>query len=239
VSVQLQPGANTALPTSSLRIELSWAHTTTADADVSGLLCTGRRVRSDADFVFYNQPSDLAGVLRHAGKLGDPTPGSAVTDVLEVDLAGLAAGVDLLVIAASLDAAPGFGFGDLSEAGLTLTVRAASDGSALVIVPLADLSAQRALVVAEVYRRDGGWKVRAVAQGYDDGLAGLARDFGVDVDEEVQGEGPTSPDPSSPPEPAAPPAASGAEESVPALAEPRTGPSWDWRDPPVPAGYRS
>jgi len=231
VSVQLQPGVNTALPTSSLRIELSWAYTAMADADVSGLLCTGRWVRSDADFVFYNQPSDFTGVLRHVGKLGDPTPGSAVTDVLEVDLAGLDADVDLLVIAAGLDAAPDVGFGALSTAGLTLTLRAAGDGSVLVVVPLTGLSTQRALVVAEVYRRDGGWKVRAVAQGYDDGLAGLARDFGVSVDEE--GKGPGTSGLLNPPNPA------GTEEPVPALAEVSSGPSWDWRDPPVPAGYGS
>ena len=84
MSVHLQSGANTALPVVPLRIELSWAHMAAADADVSGLLCTGRRVRSDADFVFYNQPSDAAGVLRHAGKLGDPTPGSAVEHGLPV-----------------------------------------------------------------------------------------------------------------------------------------------------------
>ena len=40
---------------------------------------------------------------------------------------------------------------------------------------------ETALVCLEIYRRDGTWRLRAVGQGYDDGLAGLARDFGVDV----------------------------------------------------------
>jgi stress response protein SCP2 len=35
-----------------------------------------------------------------------------------------------------------------------------------------------------VHRRDGGWRVRAVGQGWADGLAGLARDFGIDVSDQ-------------------------------------------------------
>lgn len=38
------------------------------------------------------------------------------------------------------------------------------------------------LVCAEIFRRQGGWRLRAVGQGYRDGLAGLARDYGVTVD---------------------------------------------------------
>lgn len=42
-------------------------------------------------------------------------------------------------------------------------------------------SVETALACLEVYRRDGTWRLRAVGQGYDDGLVGLARDFGVDI----------------------------------------------------------
>jgi stress response protein SCP2 len=40
---------------------------------------------------------------------------------------------------------------------------------------------ETALVCLEVYLRDGTWRLRAVGQGYADGLIGLARDLGVDV----------------------------------------------------------
>jgi stress response protein SCP2 len=48
-----------------------------------------------------------------------------------------------------------------------------------VFQPTATVEA--ALVCLEIYRRDGTWRLRAVGQGYDDGLARLARDFGIDV----------------------------------------------------------
>ncbi|MGW6612028.1 TerD family protein [Streptomyces erythrochromogenes] len=45
-------------------------------------------------------------------------------------------------------------------------------------------SGETVVVLAELYRREGGWKVRAVGQGYASGLAGLATDYGVDVESE-------------------------------------------------------
>jgi stress response protein SCP2 len=43
------------------------------------------------------------------------------------------------------------------------------------------MSTERAVVLVEFYRREATWRIRAVGQGYDDGLAGLARVFGVTV----------------------------------------------------------
>jgi hypothetical protein len=41
------------------------------------------------------------------------------------------------------------------------------------------------LLLAEIYRRGTTWKLRALGQGYADGLAGIARDFGVEVSEDA------------------------------------------------------
>lgn len=60
-----------------------------------------------------------------------------------------------------------------------LHVRLEGDTNLVFAVPA--LSTERAVVLFEFYRRAGTWKVRAIGQGYDDGLAGLARDFGVNV----------------------------------------------------------
>ena len=215
--MNLVRGANTAVPTATLRVELSWQSREDAHADVSGLLCTGRRVRSDADFVFYNQRTHVSGSLQHEGK--NTVGSSTVTDVLTVELAKVEADVDLIAIVASLDAGPGVGFGVLSAAGLALTVQDVH-GAVVAGIELAGLEQQTAVVGAEFYRRDGAWKVRAVGQGYDDGLAGLARDFGVDVDA---------------PEDEA--AAAGNSEGAPPGESPA--PAWDWRNPPVPVGYGS
>uniref|UniRef100_UPI000A934009 CAP domain-containing protein n=1 Tax=Streptomyces niveiscabiei TaxID=164115 RepID=UPI000A934009 len=61
---------------------------------------------------------------------------------------------------------------------------AGADGTDLATFTLTGLDAESAVVAVELYRRQGAWKVRALGQGYADGLAGLARDFGVDVSDD-------------------------------------------------------
>ena len=70
-------------------------------------------------------------------------------------------------------------FGDLGAISLAV------DGD-LVTAASATLDAattERTMLLAEIYRRDGSWRLRAIAQGYDDGLAGLATRYGVDIAE--------------------------------------------------------
>jgi hypothetical protein len=75
----------------------------------------------------------------------------------------------------------GQGFGDLEDLRLTLADRG---GEVLLGFSAHGLDAMRAVIFGELYRRDGGWKFRAVGQGYATGLAGLATDFGIDVDDD-------------------------------------------------------
>ncbi|MFT3662429.1 MAG: TerD family protein [Gordonia sp. (in: high G+C Gram-positive bacteria)] len=160
-------------------------------ADVSVLLvdATGR-VRSNDDFVFYNQPSGEDGAVR-LDSLG-------VTDapaVVIADLAQLPESVARVVIAASLDEVTGdvglFGMLDGAE----MWVAAAAEPSQRLIVSgLTGLTEERALIVGEVYRHSSGWKIRAVGQGYRDGLAPLVSEFGIDVDDDTDGSGSTADD---------------------------------------------
>ncbi|MCH0562710.1 MULTISPECIES: TerD family protein [unclassified Streptomyces] len=53
------------------------------------------------------------------------------------------------------------------------------DGTEVATYTLTGLDAERAVVALEFYRRRGAWKVRAVGQGYVDGLAGLLTDQGL------------------------------------------------------------
>ncbi len=89
-----------------------------------------------------------------------------------MDLPAVPAAVARIVVAASVDTGT---FADVPG----LQARLEGDRNLVFAVP--ELTSERALVVFELYRRNQGWKVRAVGQGYGDGLAGLARDFGVDV----------------------------------------------------------
>ncbi|WP_067566312.1 AIM24 family protein [Nocardia acidivorans] len=145
--------------------------TSSAALDVSALLLgADGRVRSDADFVFFNQPAGPGVTYRH---------GRGGGDMVDVQTGALPANVDKVVVTASLD-----GSGPATFAGVgTLTATIAADSGTLTF-PLSGLSTETAVVCVEIYRRGGAWKVRAVGQGYDNGLAGIAETFGVNIDDE-------------------------------------------------------
>lgn len=153
--------------------------TCSASVDVSALLLgSGGHVRSDVDFIFFNQPVGPGVVHRH---------GRGAGDVVEVHTGGVPADVERVVITASLD---GSGPATFAEAGALLaTIRSATD---TLSFPVTGLSTETAVVCVEIYRRGSGWKVRAVGQGYDDGLAGIATAFGVNIDDEP-GDSPPKP----------------------------------------------
>jgi tellurite resistance protein TerA len=169
-----------------------WAHTR-AEVQVTGLPAQASvlaflvgpdgRVRGDDDLVFFNNPS---------------VPGVTISGHgAEVDLAAVPADVDRIVVAAvqdDTDPAP------LSASPVGVTVDPA--GTAL---PVTGLTSERAVVLVEVYRRGGGWKLRNVSAGWTEGFAALVRAHGVAVDDE----GPADQPPATPapvPAPAAPPA---------------------------------
>ncbi|WP_032758798.1 TerD family protein, partial [Streptomyces sp. NRRL F-3273] len=84
--------------------------------------------------------------------------------------------------------------------GLRLVLLEAATGDELARFAM-DAGTETAFVRGELYRRAGGWKFRAVDQGYASGLAGLATDFGITVDEEPEPQPAAAP---RPPEPASP-----------------------------------
>ncbi len=181
MSTTLTKGANAPLSARSVVVTLSWQGRPGLDADLSALLlaaATGK-VRSDDDLVFYNQPTGPG--VQHLGK----TAGATTTDRVQVDTDRLPADVDRVVVAASAD---GGTFGQLGA----LSVTVSDGGTELVRYDIRDATTETALVFVELYLRGGQWKVRAVGQGYDTGLGGLATDFGVTVDDEPAAAAPVS-----------------------------------------------
>ncbi len=174
----MSKGANTAAPTTPLTVTLAWDPASAgADLDVSALLCggDGRVLHPDA-MVFYNQPVGAGGAVRAAGR--DQPSAASCTDSVALDLPQMPADVMKVVVAVSLDGSGAAALAAVNR--LRVAVTAATD--AVAVFPLTGLTTETAAVAIEVYRRDGGWRVRAVGQGWADGLAGLARDYGIDVD---------------------------------------------------------
>lgn len=204
----MTPGSN--IPLSATRVTVDV--TAPVRLDVSGLLLTADgKVRSDDDFIFYNQPSG-PGVTYASG-------GGSAPDAITVDTGAVPADVEKIVVTASPDAA-GQSFQGIEP---TATVRDAASGTALASFTPPQLGAETALVIVEIYRRGDGWKARAVGQGYANGLAGIATDFGVSVEEPAAApapapvpaptptvpttQAPVAPPVQAPPAPSAPPAA--------------------------------
>ncbi|WP_030753212.1 TerD family protein [Streptomyces sp. NRRL F-5135] len=210
----MTPGSNLPLPTAQVTVDVA----APVRLDVSGLLLTADgKVRSDDDFIFYNQPSG-PGVSHRSG-------GGASPDAITVDTAAVPAAIEKIVVTASPDAA-GQTFQGIEP---TATVRDPAGGAIATFTP-PGLGAETALVIVEIYRRNGAWKVRAVGQGYANGLAGIATDFGVSVEEPAPAPAPpvaapapaatrapgiTDPRTSVPPAPPAPPAAPPAPATPP------------------------
>ncbi|MFI6641697.1 TerD family protein [Streptomyces sp. NPDC050504] len=168
-------GANTPVPSEVLRIAVCRRHVQGAPAvDASALLLgADGRVRGDADMVFHDQPHHPSGAVRH---LGGGAGDGQLAEWLELDLARVEPGVDRVVVAAACD---GGTFGAVPGLYVQLLTGA---GARVALYAVDGATTETAFVLGEVYRRGGGWRFRAVGQGYASGLAGLATDFGVVVE---------------------------------------------------------
>ncbi|WP_030866891.1 TerD family protein [Streptomyces sp. NRRL F-2747] len=182
---EISKGANVSLTALSedagaVVVSLSWSSVSGAgDADVSVLLLDANgKVRSEDDFYFYNNPAAADGSVQLLGKT--PT-GNGDEDRIGVDLTAVPEGVERIVVAASQYG--GARFGDLDDLRMTVADRS---GEPLVGFSIHDAGAETAFIFGELYRRGEEWKFRAVGQGYETGLAGLATDFGIAVNEEAE-----------------------------------------------------
>ncbi|MFV8185206.1 CAP domain-containing protein [Streptomyces sp. AF1B] len=193
---ELVPGGNMPLPGGALTVRVP------GPFDVSALITDdGGKVLGDADFVFYNQPS---------------APGARLDgDTLTVDPPRLRPGATKVTVVVS-PADPATPPGALPAPTLHVS---AQGGRALARFAPPRPRQETVLLLAEIYRRGAGWKLRAVGQGYADGLAGLARDFGVDVvEDDAAGATPAPPAHLPGPAPAHAPAPSLPSQAPPAPA---------------------
>lgn len=150
------------------------------DVDVVALLLGANgQVRGDEDFVFYNQPRHPTGRVRHRSKT---RRGEDLSDTLDIDLAQLPPEIERVVVGG---AAEGGHFGQLTGLCVLLyDIARGPDAEPLARFDITDATPVGALLCGEIYRRSGGWKFRAIGQGYSSGLGGLAKDFGVTVDDD-------------------------------------------------------
>ncbi|WP_329102394.1 TerD family protein [Streptomyces sp. NBC_01439] len=177
----MQKGSNIPVTAVAVRAVLRWtAGPEVPDVDASALLVgPDGRVRSDEDFVFYNQPRHPSGAV---WRLGKKQIGDAITDAVQADLRTVTPSVDRILVVASAEDVPFRRVGDLRILLYDATPTGGSDPLAYFDVR-PETGAETALICGELYRRGEGWKFRALGEGYSDGLVGLATDHGISVDE--------------------------------------------------------
>jgi tellurium resistance protein TerD len=191
VAVSLTKGGNVSLSKeapglTAVTVGLGWdVRTTTGaafDLDASAIACgPDGKVVSDQHFVFFNNLATPDGTIRHTG---DNLTGEGEGDdeQIQVNLAGLPTDVDKVVFPVSIYDAEGRSqnFGQVRNAFIRV-VNQAGEAEIARYDLSEDYSTETALVFGELYRSGAEWKFRAVGQGYASGLAGIARDYGVNV----------------------------------------------------------
>jgi stress response protein SCP2 len=176
-------GSNIRLETVAVRAVLCWnPGSGVPDVDASALLLgESGRVASDEDFVFYNQPRHPSGAVRH---LAEEQHQDGMRESVEADLGSVASHVDRVLLAASSD---GGTFADVRQLRLLLYAvdeQGGTSGEPLVRFEIEpETGAETAMICGELYRRGTGWKFRALGQGFDTGLVGLATQYGITVEE--------------------------------------------------------
>ncbi|MFJ6566526.1 TerD family protein [Streptomyces sp. NPDC091292] len=173
-------GSNVPLEATAVRAVLRWVPGQgVPDVDASALLLgTDGRVRSDEDFVFYNQPRHPSGKV---WRLGKKRVSEGLTDTIQTDLAGMTPEVGRVLLVASADGLP---FDRVHALRILLYDVTTPDSEPLAYFDIKpETGEETALICGELYRRGEGWKFRALGEGYSNGLVGLATDFGISVDE--------------------------------------------------------
>jgi tellurium resistance protein TerD len=191
MGVSLSKGGNVSLSKeapglTNIHIGLGWDVRATDgpdyDLDASLFMLTGQgTVRSDGDFIFYNNLRSSDGSVEHTGdnRTGE---GEGDDEVLYVNLPGVPADVEKLAVAVTIhDAqARNQNFGQVANAFIRVANK--DNGQEIARYDLSeDASTETAMVFGEVYRHGGEWKFRAVGQGFAGGLGPLARNYGVNV----------------------------------------------------------
>lgn len=191
MAISLGKGGNLSLTKtdpslSKILIGLGWDERATDggdfDLDASAfLLNVSGKVRSDADFIFYNQLRSAEGSVEHTGD-NRTGQGDGDDESVKVDLSRVPADVDKIVITVTIHDAEGRrqNFGQVANA----FIRVVNDvtGQEVVRFDLAeDYSTETAMVFGELYRHNGEWKFRAVGQGYSGGLGAMCRQFGISI----------------------------------------------------------
>jgi tellurium resistance protein TerD len=191
VPVSLSKGGNVSLSKeapglTAIQVGLGWDVRSTDggdfDLDASAFLLNDQgKVRSDGDFIFYNNTKSSDGSVEHTGD-NRTGAGEGDDETIKINLAGVPADVQKVAVTVTIHEADARrqNFGQVSSA--FIRVVNAADNSEIARYDLSeDASTETAMVFGEIYRSGSEWKFKAVGQGFAGGLSPLAASYGVNM----------------------------------------------------------
>jgi tellurium resistance protein TerD len=191
MAISLQKGGNVNLSKEApgmtkMLVGLGWNVRSTDgaafDLDASAfILNASGKVRSDADFIFYNQAKSADGSVQY---MGDNRTGEGEGDdeQIVVDLANVPADVEKIAVCVTIHDAEARrqNFGMVAAA-YVRCVNTNGDVEVAKYDLSEDASTETAMIFGEIYRHSGDWKFKAIGQGFNGGLGSLAKNFGVNI----------------------------------------------------------
>jgi tellurite resistance protein TerA len=183
--MDLQQGQNTALTDNSVSIEITIDDMPSGmELDVSAFMLTDSgKVAGDDGFVFYGHPGSKDGSVQV----------NSTARGFDLKLGQVPASINCIAFAITIDKGLSRSQRFAQLRAVSVLVRSGADSHSFN--PDVKPMSETALILAEVYRRNGQWKLRAVGQGFNGGLGPLARHFGVDISDDPDTKSQASPTP--------------------------------------------
>jgi len=169
---QMQPqtlvaGANAPLPTDNISIRIL---SQSAIDCAAYRLTTDGKVRGDGDMIFYGQTRSDDGSISFRGHDSD--------GFFDINLPAQPASIEKIALAFSSAQT-------LAQVG-DVDIQVLQGSQVLMTCQLSAAGRnEKAIILAECYRRQGSWKFRFIAQGFEGGLKPLSEHFGVEIADEA------------------------------------------------------
>jgi tellurium resistance protein TerD len=191
MAISLSKGGNVSLSGSApslkrILVGLGWEARATngADFDLDAsafLVGENGKVKSDSDFIFYNQLRSTCGSVEHTGD-NRTGAGEGDDEALRIELDKVPAAITRIVVGVTIHEAEARrqNFGQVGEAFMRI-VNLDGDIEIARFDLSEDYSTETAMIFGEIYRHNAEWKFKAVGQGFAGGLEALCRQFGVAV----------------------------------------------------------
>ncbi|MGN7399091.1 TerD family protein [Cytobacillus praedii] len=173
----LQMGANTALSSPKGNIIVSHEISNSIDISLTAFLLTDSdKVQGDSGIIFYNQPTSSSGV---ATLIPAERVGNTKVHKINFDMSKVPVGITKIAITLTEDNSTGF------SNVKNLKAEICTDHNIIQLTP-SSFKNENGIVVLELYLRNGQTKVRSIWRGFDSGLEGLCKNYGVEVEPDEQ-----------------------------------------------------